>query len=118
MSAAEALEHQCRRLTVLEARLEMLRKRRLLVSWREQSTRLAHKRVQLRRAERHWQGVAGRALMEGLQLGVEQVDPRRQQVATGRLRQMRLGLCFKVRGRQHKMSSRKLPSAHICPCSF
>lgn len=95
-SAALALDCECRRLTVLEARLEAKRLRRMILAWREALAGMVIKRNRHRRADQHWRCVAGRALMEALAVGVEHTNPAHQAMATGRLRRVCLVHCFKV----------------------
>ena len=88
-TAAFALDHEARRLTVLEARLGAQRTRRLVLSWRAAAGGLAVKRMQRRRADAHWRGVLGRALLVALDSGVERSEPGKQAMAVGSLRRLR-----------------------------
>lgn len=97
VAGTEALERECRRLAALETRCEALRLRRLLSAWGRAAALRMAKRLGQARAERHWRGVAGRALLAGLGAGVPQrIDPRQQEIASGRLRRVRLSCCFRV----------------------
>ena len=102
--ADEDLQREVRRLTALEARCEAARLHRLLNGWRRRALHLTGRRRQREQADRHWRGVAGRALLAALELGVRErgLDPRMQRVAAERVRRMRLASYFRV-GRVHQL---------------
>ena len=82
---------------MLEGRLCACRMRRLMASWREAAALKARERLRRRRADLHWRGVAGRAMIEALRAGIDRLDPGRQAMAAGRVRRLRLCRYFKVR---------------------